>query len=128
MNIASLLIRAARVMPERTAVFVGTAPEATYGELAARANALGSNLRRNFALRRLSAVPVCMLARGTHLRASECKAARARNRIHPREFRRARCAGNTRPCRDIVRRAGIHVDAAASVSYTHLTLPTNREV
>src|SRR6187200_3067837 len=67
MNIASLLIRAARVMPERTAVFVGTAPEATYGELAARANALGSNLRRNFALAPNERVALIMSNCGAYL-------------------------------------------------------------
>jgi long-chain acyl-CoA synthetase len=50
MNIASLLVRAAHVMPERTAVFAGTTPEATYGELATRASALGQGLRRKFEL------------------------------------------------------------------------------
>ncbi len=50
MNIASLLMRAARVMPERTAVFTGASPDASYGELATRSSALGLNLRRKFEL------------------------------------------------------------------------------
>ena len=67
MNIASLLARAARVMPERTAVFIGTAPEATYGELAVRASALGSSLRRQFALAPGERVALIMSNCGAYL-------------------------------------------------------------
>jgi acyl-CoA synthetase (AMP-forming)/AMP-acid ligase II len=50
MNLASFLLRAARVMPERTAVFVGATPVFTYGRLAVQAGALGANLRARFSL------------------------------------------------------------------------------
>ena len=126
MNIASLLVRAARVMPERTAVFVGTAPEATYGELAVRASALGSSLQRQLALAPGERVALVMSNCGAYLQCMfacwqaelvcvpvEREASRARNRVHSREFRRARCAGDTGPCYDVVRRAWFHVDAAA---------------
>jgi len=50
MNLVSLLVRAARVMPEQTAVFVGTTPVLTYGALARETAALASSLRDKFAL------------------------------------------------------------------------------
>lgn len=50
MNVASLLVRAARAMPERTAVFVGTSPLLTYAELARQTATLAANLRQRFGL------------------------------------------------------------------------------
>ena len=45
MSLAQLLLRQARLAPERTAIFNGTQPWATYGEWAARSAALAQRLR-----------------------------------------------------------------------------------
>jgi long-chain acyl-CoA synthetase len=50
MNLVSLLVRSARVLPERTAVFVGTVPVLTYRALARETAALASSLREKFSL------------------------------------------------------------------------------
>jgi long-chain acyl-CoA synthetase len=46
MNLAQLLLRTARLHPATDAVFVGTRPHATYGELARRAGAIAGHLAR----------------------------------------------------------------------------------
>jgi long-chain acyl-CoA synthetase len=49
-NLAQLLVRAARVHPERTAVLLGDRPQLTYGELAARTARLAGHLRDGLGL------------------------------------------------------------------------------
>lgn len=50
MNIVQLLVRAARVYPDRTAVLLGDAPVLNYGQLAERASRLAGHLRNHLRL------------------------------------------------------------------------------
>ena len=50
MNLAQLLLKSARSLPERPALAVGRRPVATYGELAARVSRLSASLRNKFGL------------------------------------------------------------------------------
>ncbi|QID16391.1 long-chain fatty acid--CoA ligase [Nitrogeniibacter mangrovi] len=60
MNLASLLVRAARLYPQRPAVLVGSKCRHTYGELAARTGALAGFLRHRLDLARDDRVAIYM--------------------------------------------------------------------
>jgi len=59
-NLAQLLVRAARVHPERPAVLLGKRPQWTYGELAARTAHLAGHLRDSLKLQPGDRVAICM--------------------------------------------------------------------
>ncbi len=103
MNIASLLARAGRSDGDRTAVVVGTEAVADYRALARRAAGLASALGETFVLTPGDRVALVMrncaayiealfalLVGRLHRRAGQRQAAPARNRLHPRAFRRPR--------------------------------------
>ncbi|MDZ7592015.1 MAG: AMP-binding protein [Rubrivivax sp.] len=69
MNLAQLLVRAARVHPERPAVLLGERPQRTYGELAARAARLAGHLRNGLALQPGDRVAIFMTNHVAYLEA-----------------------------------------------------------
>jgi acyl-CoA synthetase (AMP-forming)/AMP-acid ligase II len=93
MNLATWLARAARADPAATAIFHGTTPWATYGELARRAAGLAAGLVSRFALAPGDRIAIVMRNAPQYLEAlyaawwSGLAAVPVNAKLHPREVR-----------------------------------------